>query len=331
MSAPTLTLWNPEEATYSRKQQPRFSNRAFQSLWENSIDGLTLTDEDGVFVNVNQAYCNIIGKTKEELIGRPFYVVWEGEERAQRLQEAYKKRFASNKLESLVERRLTLWSGKTIYIEASGSFIQSDDGQTFLLTVIRNITRRKQAEQSLRHSEKRFHDIFDKAVQGMFQSSPDGHLIAANPALLKLLGYSSFDELAAIDLSTVYVNADDRKLLGELLNAKGHCSNIELQLKRKDGRVITVFEHSRAIKNEFGEVIEYEGILEDITVRKALEKKLEQYMTALKASEESLKTLNGQKDKLFSILSHDLRSPFSSIIGFSTILQQEREIGRAHV
>ncbi|MCI0706976.1 MAG: PAS domain S-box protein [Ignavibacteriae bacterium] len=323
-----LTLWNPGNPLPSgntQKQEPRFSNHAFQSLWENSIDGLALTDSDGIFVNVNQGYCQIFGKSKDELIGQPFYVVWDGGERAQRLQDAYKKRFAANKLETHVERRLKLWSSEQIDIEASGSFVESDDGQKLLLTVIRNITRRKQAEASLRRSEKRFHDIFDNAVQGMFQSTPDGHLIAANPALLKLLGYSTFEEMAAVNMSSVYVNAEDRMMLGELLKAKGYCSNIELQLKRKDGKVITVCEHSRAIKNEFGEVVEYEGIIEDMTVRKALEKKLDQYLTALKASEDSLKTLNAQKDKLFSILSHDLRSPFSSIIGFTKILQEERE------
>ena len=326
VAAPSnLTLWTRPETQAARKQEPSFSNRAFQSLWENSIDGLTMTDENGIFVNVNKSYCRIVGKSREELIGQPFYIVWGGEERAQRLQEAYKQRFAANKLETYVERRLILWSGIRIDIEVSGSFVQSDDGQKFLLTIVRNITRRKQAEISIRKNEKRYHDIFEHAVQGMFQSTPEGKLVTANSALLKLLGYASVEELASVDLKSLYVNPDDRKLLGELMQAKGYCANIELQLKKKDGKVITVLEHSRAIKNEFGEIVEYEGALENITIRKALEKKLEQYVSALKASQESLKALNGEKDKLFSILSHDLRSPFSSIIGFSNILLKERE------
>lgn len=301
------------------------SDRLFESVWNNSIDGMTLTDEEGNFVKVNHAFCDIVGLSEGQLLGQPFAMVWHSGLDGKRLFQAYRRRFSAKNLKTLVERRLILWSGEIKDLKISGSFVESGDGKKLLLTVVRDLTFRKKTEQDLKKSEKGYHDLFDNAPQGMFQSSPEGKLVNANRALLRLLGYDSVKEMSGMNLGDLYVNPDDRKVLGKALEIKGYCNNIELNLRRKDGRTITVLEHSRAIKDDMGNVLMYEGILEDITTRKALEGQIRHNMETLKASEETLKSLNAQKDKLFSILSHDLRSPFTSILGFCDILISEGE------
>lgn len=301
------------------------SDKLFESVWENSIDGMTLTDEEGKFAKVNQAFCRIVGLSENQLLGQPFAIVWNGGLDVRRLFQAYKRRFSSKQLKTLVERRLILWSGEVRDVEVSGSFVESGNGNKLLLTIVRDITSRKKAEQDLKKSETSYRDLFENAAQGMFQSSVDGKLINANRLLLRLLGYDSLQEMTGMNLANLYVNPDDRKGLCKVLETTGHCNDIELNLRRKDGKVITALERSRAIKDEKGNVVMYEGILEDITARKELEEEIHRNVETLKASEETLQSFNVQKNKLFSVLSHDLRSPFTSILGFCDILIDEGE------
>lgn len=194
-----------------------------------------------------------------------------------------------------------------------------------LVGISRDVTERKQAEEALKESERKYHDLFNNAVQGIFQSSVDGRLLSANTALLTMLGYDSFEELASMNLADVYANPDERRALSMKLVEQGSCSNVELVLRRKDGTIVNALEHSRAVKDAAGNVTAFEGIIEDITERRALESRVQEYVAALKTSQETLAELNAQKDRLFSILSHDLRSPFTSILGFCEILLDENE------
>jgi PAS domain S-box-containing protein len=177
---------------------------------------------------------------------------------------------------------------------------------------------------ALASSEKKYRDLFDKSIQPMFQSSVSGKLIAANPAFLKLLGFSSLNEFQDVELASLYANPGDREVFTETMNVKGYC-HLELQVKRKDGKRIHVLEHARTIYDESNVPLMYEGVLEDITFMKAMESKLNEYTLALKSREDVLTKLNAKKNKTMSILSHDLRAPFSSILGFCEILLDEHE------
>ncbi|MBI3586766.1 MAG: PAS domain S-box protein [Ignavibacteriales bacterium] len=320
---PIVFKWRNKH--FKSKESYWSSDKLFESVWENSIDGMTLTDEEGTLAKVNQAFCRIVGLSENQLLGQPFAIVWNGGLDAKRLFQAYKRRFSSKQLKTFVEHRLILWSGDVRDVEVSSSFVESGDGKKLLLTIIRDVTTRRKSERDLKKSEKSYRDLFDNAAQGMFQSSVNGKLINANRVLLRLLGYDSLQEMAGMNLADLYVNPDDRKILCKVLEIEGYCSNFELNLRRKDGKIITTLEHSRAIKDEKGNVVMYEGILEDITARKELEEQIRHNVETLKASEETLKSLNVQKNKLFSVLSHDLRSPLTSILGFCDILLNEGE------
>ncbi len=218
-------------------------------------------------------------------------------------------------------------SGKPVYRLVSKVPMRDSQGNVLgLVGISRDVTERKRAGEAVRESERKYHELFNNAVQGIFQSSVDGKLLSANPALLKMLGYDSFEELASKNLADVYANPDKRRALTIMLTEKGVCSNVELLLRRRDGATINAMEHSRVVKDPAGNVIAFEGILEDITDRRALETRVQEHLAALKTSQGSLAELNAQKDRLFSILSHDLRSPFTSILGFCDILLNEGEL-----
>ena len=218
-------------------------------------------------------------------------------------------------------------SGNPVCVLVTKVPMQDKQGNVIgLVGISRDITDRKRSEEALKESERKYYDLFNNAVQGIFQSSVDGRLLSANTALLTMLGYDSFEELASMNLADVYANPDERHALSMKLVEQGSCSNVELVLRRKDGTIVNALEHSRAVKDAAGNVTAFEGIIEDITERRALESRVQEYVAALKTSQESLAELNAQKDRLFSILSHDLRSPFTSILGFCEILLDENEV-----
>ncbi len=142
--------------------------------------------------------------------------------------------------------------------------------------ILYDITKRKQAEEALKKSEAKYRGLFENILDGVYQTKPDGAILAANPALVKMLGYDSEEDLLKIGLAqNLYVNPMDRKKLTQKLNKDGELRNVEFELRCKDGREITVMENARAIIDEEGRISHYEGVLTDITRRKQAEKALQ--------------------------------------------------------
>jgi PAS domain S-box-containing protein len=302
------------------------ASKVLSFIWENSNEGMRLTDDKGIIISANPSYCRLVGMTLEELLGKHFTYVYAKMENHEKMTHTYTSRFKEREAEPQHEKRYVLWTNQILDVEVCDSFVESDDGRLLMLSQFRDITAEKTTHTALTESESKYRGLFANSVMPMFQSSPDGKLVNANRAMLKLLGYSSFYELAELDLThDTYANPEELKALTETLHQKGYVVNTEISLKRKNGKVITVLENARTVVNEDGTVVGYEGVLEDITLRKAMEKKLQEYVWALEKSKNSLADLNAQKDKLFSILSHDLRSPFSSILGFCDILLKEND------
>ena len=145
----------------------------------------------------------------------------------------------------------------------------------------------RQAKEALKQSEAKYRDIFENTVEGIFQTTPEGQYISVNPALARMIGYDSPEELikGVIDLSKQgYVNPEDRLSFKKVLEEQVIIQGFETQHYKKDGSIIWVSINARAVKDEAGKVCYYEGIIEDITPSKVAEEELKQTMEKLRKS-----------------------------------------------
>ena len=152
----------------------------------------------------------------------------------------------------------------------------------FVSSQVAFVINRKQTEVNLKESESRFRNLFENATIGIYRSTPDGRLLLINPALLRISGYESIEELALIDLKqSGYVNPDDRILFQKLLERDGEVHGLESVWRKKNGSAIYVRESARIVRDELTGEIYYEGIVEDISDRKQAEQGLEEKVVAL--------------------------------------------------
>jgi PAS domain S-box-containing protein len=140
----------------------------------------------------------------------------------------------------------------------------------FLLSAIES--KRKRAERALRESEKRYRTLYENAPIGIYRTTPDGRILMANPTLVRLLGFSSFDELATRNLEKEGFEATyPRSQFKELVEREGEVTGLEAAWIRRDNSVIFIRENAKAIRGEDGNILYYEGTVEDITERKKAE------------------------------------------------------------
>lgn len=132
----------------------RASELRFHSVWENSVDGMRLTDENGTIIAVNKAFCKLVDLKFEELEGKPFTVTYSTTANHADLLKRYQERFRNRTIAKFMERKLVFHSGKTAELEGSNSFIDLSGERPLLLGLFRDITEQKRLESQLRHSQK---------------------------------------------------------------------------------------------------------------------------------------------------------------------------------
>ena len=155
-------------------------------------------------------------------------------------------------------------------------FLRKDQISGHLIDkVLRYATERTHTLLALRASEQRYRELFQNVTAGVFQTTPDGKFMAANPALVRMLGYDSEDELLGLDVSRdIYMDPEHRDNWARTMAEGGEVRNAELLLKRKDGTKVVVLENSRAVRDAEGRVLFYEGTLTDITAAHELSQQL---------------------------------------------------------
>ncbi|MDP1715365.1 MAG: PAS domain S-box protein [Anaerolineales bacterium] len=146
----------------------------------------------------------------------------------------------------------------------------------------RDITEGKRAEEALRESEERYRSLFDRMMDGVYRSTHEGRFVDVNPAMVKMFGYSSREEMLKVDIRKEFYFAPEER--GSHVLDTGQEEMEVYRMRRKDGSVIWVEDHGSYVHDQQGRVIYHEGMLRDITDRKQIE-------DALLASEAELRTL----------------------------------------
>ena len=178
--------------------------------------------------------------------------------------------------------------------------------------ISRDITNRKQAEEALRESEERFRSLVENSTVGIYRTTPDGHVIMANPALVKMIGYDSFKDLASRNLEEKGVEPQyARRTFRERMEREGEIRGLEAAWTRTDGSVIFIRESARAIRNQDGSVQYYDGIVEDITEHKRVDAERIRMVTAIEQAAEAVMITDAQGEVQY------VNPAFTAITGYS--------------
>ncbi|MEG4456567.1 PAS domain S-box protein [Microcoleus sp. N9_A1] len=190
-----------------------------------------------------------------------------------------------------------------------------------LVSLAIEASERDRTQSALRQAEQKYRSIFENAVEGIFQRTPEGHFLSVNPALARIYGYATPEELTS-NLTNIrqqaYVNPQQGDKFMRVMEEFGEVSGFESQVYRVDGKVIWISESARAVCDANGEVLYYEGSVEDISDRKVFE-------SALQLAAEAAEAASTAKSAFLANMSHELRTPLNAIIGYSEMLQEETE------
>jgi PAS domain S-box-containing protein len=177
--------------------------------------------------------------------------------------------------------KIVTCKGNERWVESLGTKIQFN-GSSANIVNLRDITQRKHAEQALRETVEKYRNIFENAVEGIFQSTPDGRFIDVNPALAQMMGFQSPSEMiyGFTDIAHQhYVRPQERAVYRGLLEKDGVVKGFETEVYRKDKKSIWISINARAVHDSSANILYYEGTVENITERKGV-------ADALKALEE---------------------------------------------
>lgn len=251
------------------------SRRRFEAVFDEAAMGIAQTDLDGIILDSNKALQDLLGYNEQELQGKNLHRLAHEEDID--IDKIMRDKMRNGLYDSYtIGKRYRSKLNETMWTNQNCSIVR-DTAHPFIVAMIEDITERKCAEQARLEAEKKYRDIFENAIEGIFQCTPSGHYLSVNPAFVRIFGYQSAQDMFSkiTDIGQqLYVNSQRHAEFIQLLQTSARVQNFEYEARCADGGTIWVSETVRVVRDENGEVRYYEGIVEDITDRKRTEKKL---------------------------------------------------------
>jgi PAS domain S-box-containing protein len=291
------------------QQEKLFSEKVLDSL-----PGIFyLYDENGHIIRWNKNHETLTGFTAEELPNRKM-LDWFNKDDGKRIFEEVKTLFQTGERRD-VEADLIIKNGQAIPYYFTGVLMTVED-RKYMLGVGVDLTAIKKVQNELQKSEEKYRTIFENAVEGIFQTTPDGRVISANPAMASLLGYTSPEELTRTikdSKKQFFVSPEIRDDFIRQIMSNNSVSGFEIQFYRKNGSIMWASIHARPVFDENGHLKFIEGLLADITEQKKATEELQQREAYLR--KENIRLRHNIKD----------RYRFGKIIGKSPAMQEVYE------
>lgn len=317
-----------------------FSFESYSFLLELIDNPIIVTDKMSRVLFINNAFVKTYHFPKEEFLNKTINILFD-EKDVDKLESIFA--LANGEVfESRLKQKTKKDDPFTALIKASRLHYDNDDLYLFIIkqeTDLHSLDNDPNAFISQKHQslgktesiEDKFFTLFYEIKDVIYESTPGGRIIDINPAGIELFGFDNKKELLNVNIADeLYVNPNDRDHFKDRLEKYGYVKDYEIEVKKKNGDILTVLETAFVVKNNEGEITAYRGIIRDITEIKSNQVKLKKYIDELAEvnkqliiSENELKNLNASKDKFFSIVAHDLRSPFTSLIGYSEFLKED--------
>jgi len=235
------------------------------------------SDAEGCVVTWNPAAEKVFGWKEAEVIGKPLRTIPLEEKETAILMH---RRLLSGETLTGLEVRRRRRDGSLVTMSLSATPMRDDNGQIKgIIGFFTDITERRNAEDALKRTEEKYRSIFENAVEGIYQATPDGQYVSANPALARMFGFDSVEQLIAArnDIGhQEYFHPEVRADLLRSISENGVVRNFEYEAYRRDGKKIWLTTTAHAVRDERRHLLYFEGTVQDITERRELEQQLRQ-------------------------------------------------------
>jgi two-component system cell cycle sensor histidine kinase/response regulator CckA len=286
------------------------SEERFRATFEQAAVGIAQVGLDGRWLRVNQKLCDILGYTSQEMRAQTFQEITYAEDLSTDLE--HRQRLISGAISTYSrEKRYVRKDNSLIWINLTVSSVHDASGQPiYFISILEDITARKQAEEAMRLSEERYRDLFENANDIMYTLDLEGDFTSVNKKGGQLTGYEQRDffSLKILDIIAPDYRGLAQNRISEILTDASATTVYEIEIVCKDGTRLPVEISSRAI-NEAGRSVGVQSIARDISERKRLEDQLRQSQKM-----ESIGRLAGG-------IAHDFNNLLTAIIGYSQLVR----------